>query len=100
MIIKSIKTTIKAYDWKCPHYKTYQKYNLKHYVKSIHENLRCHCNLYSYNTTRTNYLCKQKYSNYVQKHQENAILKVLKVFMKMYAIIVNYALTQQIVPAI
>jgi len=29
-----------------------------------------------------------------------AILKVLKVFMKMYAIIVNYALTQQIVPAI
>ncbi len=25
-----------------------------------------------------------KYSNYVQKHQENAILKILKVFMKMY----------------
>ena len=69
-------------------------------VKSIHENLRCHCNLCSYNTTRTNYLCKQKYSNYVQKHQESAILKILKVFMKMYAIIVNYALTQQIVPAI
>jgi hypothetical protein len=41
-----------------------------------------------------------KYSNYVQKHQESAILKILKVFMKMYAIIVNYALTQQIVPAI
>ena len=56
MIIKPTKTTIKAHDWKCPHYKTYQKYNLKHYVKSIHENLRCHCDLCSYTTTRTNYL--------------------------------------------
>jgi len=29
------KTTIKAHEWKCPHYKTYREYNLKHHVKSI-----------------------------------------------------------------
>jgi len=46
------KTHSNTYDWKCPqcNYKAYREYNL------IHENIRYHCDLCSYTTTRTNYL--------------------------------------------
>ncbi len=44
--------------WQCAHcnYKTARESNLKSHTKSIHENVRYHCKLCPYTTTRTGLL--------------------------------------------
>jgi KRAB domain-containing zinc finger protein len=61
------KTHSNTYDWKCPqcNYKAYREYNL------IHENIRYHCDLCSYTTTRTNYL--KDHIKFIHKSNEKTL---------------------------